>query len=90
VVLCRIIVFCCRRRLGGLTGGVETGADDDGDQACDRAFRDADIDRRGEAAFPRRVAEVVTAVTQKIFPSVVRLDVAQEIYSEASEIFAAA
>jgi serine protease Do len=32
--------------------------------------------------FPDASPEVVTAVTQKIFPSVVRLDVAQEIYSE--------
>jgi serine protease Do len=32
--------------------------------------------------FPDATPEVVTAVTQKIFPSVVRLDVAQEIYSE--------
>ena len=32
--------------------------------------------------FPEATPEVVTAVTQKIFPSVVRLDVAQEIYSE--------
>src|SRR5689334_6673911 len=32
--------------------------------------------------FPDATPEVVTAVTQKIFPAVVRLDVAQEIYSE--------
>jgi serine protease Do len=32
--------------------------------------------------FPEATPAVVTAVTQKIFPSVVRLDVAQEIYSE--------
>ena len=32
--------------------------------------------------FPDATPEVVTRVTQRIFPSVVRLDVAQEIYSE--------
>ena len=32
--------------------------------------------------FPDATPAVVTAVTQKIFPAVVRLDVAQEIYSE--------
>jgi serine protease Do len=32
--------------------------------------------------FPDATPSVVTAVTQKIFPAVVRLDVAQEIYSE--------
>src|SRR5918996_342650 len=37
---------------------------------------------RRRAALLLSAAAVVTAVTQKIFPSVVRLDVAQEIYSE--------
>src|SRR4030095_7928380 len=32
--------------------------------------------------FPEASPAIVTSVTRKIFPSVVRLDVAQEIYSE--------
>ena len=35
-----------------------------------------------KASFPDATPEVVTAVTRKIFPAVVRIDVAQEAYSE--------
>jgi len=35
-----------------------------------------------KASFPEATPEVVTAVTRRIFPAVVRIDVAQEAYSE--------
>ena len=35
-----------------------------------------------KASYPDATAEVVTAVTRRIFPAVVRIDVAQETYSE--------
>src|SRR4051794_20478526 len=35
-----------------------------------------------KANFPDATPEVVTAVTRKVFPAVVRIDVAQETYSE--------
>ena len=35
-----------------------------------------------QPVFPEATPEIVTQVTQRIFPSVVRLDVAQEIYSD--------
>ena len=39
-----------------------------------------------KASFPDATAEVVTAVTRRVFPAVVRIDVAQETYSEGKRM----
>ena len=48
----------------------------------DGKVSDAAVRGGGSASFPSATPEAVVSVTREIFPAVVRLDVAQEIYSE--------